>query len=294
MHSLRKETLVTIVGGLILLIAALHFACQYYFPDMVQLQTIFPKFFYLPIILAAFWWGLKGGIPAAAICAAIHLIDLYRKWDPSDPDHLHRILQIVLFFLVGGILGSLVDSERRYKKDKLKAEEMAEEEFYRAITDPLTRCYNRRHFNARFYEFWERAERHGELFSLMMIDLNDFKHINDRYGHVLGDLVLQTTVRTLLNNIRKTDFIFRYGGDEFLLLLPSTKGDFAMNLAKRLRDEISKLSFKAPDRKSFKVDFSIGIIEYHRGFKDQQEMFRRLDEALYKAKKEDQRVALAS
>src|SRR4029450_4441214 len=109
MHGLRKEARIGMVGGLILLIAILHFACQYYFPDLVQLQTIFPKFFYLPIILAAFWWGLKGGMPVAAMAAAIHAIDLPRKWNPAAPDHLHKLLQIGLFFLVGGILGSLVD-----------------------------------------------------------------------------------------------------------------------------------------------------------------------------------------
>ncbi|MFO1463215.1 MAG: GGDEF domain-containing protein [bacterium] len=290
MSHLQRKVL---VGALVVGIGFLHYSCQLYLVEHTKLHNVFLTFFYIPILLSAFWWGLRGGLTTALICASVNLVELLRWWNPDNPTNYNLIAEPILFVVLGTMLGLLVDSERHHKHERKLAEERAQQEFQKAIQDPLTLAYNRRHLDKTLEEFWNMAREGGAPFSLLMIDLNNFKIINDRFGHAIGDRVLQSTVQNVFNNTRKTDMVFRYGGDEFLLLLPMTRGEIALNLANRLREEFSKLTFHGGDRETFKADFSIGVIEYRPDFASLHEMFVKLDEALYRAKKEVGRIALA-
>lgn len=286
----RKLFIAALIAG----IGLLHYSCQLYLVQHTKLHNVFLTFLYVPILLSAFWWGLRGGGIVGLVCAVIDLVELGRWWNPADEYHYNRLAQPILFVFLGLLLGALVDRERRAKHEKRLAEERAQQEFQKAIQDPLTLAYNRRHLDKTLAEFWKMAREGGAPFSLLMIDLNNFKTINDRFGHAVGDRVLQSTVHNVFNNTRKTDMVFRYGGDEFLLLLPMTRGEFALNLANRLREEFSKLTFRGADRETLKADFSIGVIEYKPELQSLQEMLEKLDEALYRAKKETSRISLAS
>lgn len=285
----RKLFIVSLVAG----IGLLHYSCQLYLVEHTKLHNVFLTLFYIPIVLSAVWWGLRGGGIVGLACAAINIVELIRWWNPNDEYHYNRIAQPLLFLFLGLLLGALIDRERRAKHEKKLAEDRAQQEFQKAIQDPLTKAYNRRHQDKTLAEFWKMAREGGAAFSLLMIDLNNFKTINDRFGHAVGDRVLQSTVQNVFNNTRKTDMVFRYGGDEFMILLPMTRGEVALNLANRLREEFSKLTFRGADRETLKADFSIGVIEYRPDFASLPEMLQKLDEALYRAKKEVGRIALA-
>src|SRR5580693_2460796 len=104
-----------------------------------------------------------------------------------------------------------------------------------AATDPLTGLYNRRLFDEYFDKELNRAKRYGQQMSVVILDLHSLKQVNDRYGHLHGDQVLQLAATTLRRTLRASDFAFRIGGDEFALLLPQTEPDQAMTLCRRVR-----------------------------------------------------------
>jgi len=142
-------------------------------------------------------------------------------------------------------------------------------------------------------QFWGMAQQGGTPFSLLLLDIDNFRAINARYGHEIGDRVLQSIVQNIQGNTRKTDMVFRAGADRFLLLLPMTRGEFALTLANRLREEFFKLTFRGPARETFKADFSVGVIEYRKEIGELPSLLQRLEEALIRAKKEVARVSLA-
>ncbi|MCH8506518.1 MAG: GGDEF domain-containing protein [Ectothiorhodospiraceae bacterium] len=107
-----------------------------------------------------------------------------------------------------------------------------------ASKDPLTGVYNRRHLHAVAGHEIQRARRRGSPLSLLMMDLNDFKTINDHFGHAAGDDVLRAVARILLARLRETDVLARYGGDEFVVLLPDTAQDHAATLGRRISEAI--------------------------------------------------------
>ncbi|HCU25050.1 MAG TPA: hypothetical protein DF383_08535 [Deltaproteobacteria bacterium] len=214
-------------------------------------------------------------------------------WSFANPSLAQQIFLACLFTFLGILLGMWITSRRRSKQEKRRSNQEFNSEAERPIRDDLTGAYNRRHLDKILVEFWNLAEPGHAPFSLLMIDLNHFKKINDRHGRNLGDRVLQSVVQNILNNIRKADMVFRYGGDKFLLLLPMTRGEFAMNLANRLREEFGKLTFHVPNHDTFKADFSIGVIEYRTDFSGVGEMLTKLHEALDRAKKELGKIALA-
>ncbi len=289
----KQKARLAVVLGLVAAIGLLHYSCQFYLVQHTQFHIVFHKLFYIPIILAAYWWGLKGGAWIGFSCAAIYVVDVFRWWNPAHANHLSRISEIFLFIGLGILLGTLVDRDRRSKAAKQLAEQRAKAARRTALTDPLTKAYNRRSLDAKLHEFWQAAQQGQRTFSLLMIDLNNFKQINDRFGHPAGDRVLYATVQTLFNNTRKTDLVFRYGGDEFLLILPDTRVAQAMELATRLRQEVAKLSFKGAAKESFSTDFSIGVLEYRPDLADIHAMLSKLDEALYRAKKDEKKITLA-
>jgi len=108
--------------------------------------------------------------------------------------------------------------------------------------DELTAVYNRRYFNEAIAQEIHRARRYGSLLSLLILDLDNFKPINDTLGHLEGDFILRKVGRLLRDNTRQTDFVCRYGGDEFAVILPETKSSEAFTLAERIRKAAARLS----------------------------------------------------
>lgn len=145
--------------------------------------------------------------------------------------------------------------------------------------DYLTGLFNRVALQQHLDEEIRRTERYGGVFSMIMFDLDYFKSINDRYGHDTGDRVLQQVTELTLDEVRDTDIPARWGGEEFMILLPATDGDQAQAMAERIRMRIAAALF--PEAGNITV--SLGIAEVHAG-EPRQDMLIRLDRALYQAK----------
>ena len=163
---------------------------------------------------------------------------------------------------------------------------MATENLKRAaITDSLTALYNRGYFDQVCEREFHRAKRFGLELSCVLTDIDDFKELNDTYGHQAGDLVLVTYARLLKNNIRNIDIAARYGGEEFALLLPNTDYEGGWTVAEKIRHEaeshLSVISGKKPD-----VTASFGVASFGGSHAETPEQFVRCaDAALYLAKK---------
>jgi diguanylate cyclase (GGDEF)-like protein len=153
-----------------------------------------------------------------------------------------------------------------------------------AMTDDLTGLANRRSFFIRGGEEIKRARRYQVPLSLIMLDIDGFKNINDSYGHETGDLVLQRIANTLLKNIRAVDAVARLGGEEFSVLLPSTQSEDAVKLAERLRLAVEAESFEIREQQRMSVTASIGVAAYGDDTPDLDALLRNADAAMYQAK----------
>ncbi len=154
-----------------------------------------------------------------------------------------------------------------------------------AVTDPLTGAFNRRTFLELASKEIARSQRMQTAMSLLMLDLDHFKAINDKHGHPAGDEVLKCVVDALQTCLRREDLLVRYGGEEFSILLPNVSLDQAMLLAERARQTVEKLVINI-NGKSIPVSISLGAAALRRGPEDNiKALVSRADEALYSAKK---------
>jgi len=152
------------------------------------------------------------------------------------------------------------------------------------ITDPLTSAYNKKYFYEMAQKEIENYRRYGRKFSIVFIDIDDFKNINDKYGHLTGDMVLKTLAQKLKNSLRTIDSVYRFGGEEFVLLLHETDSKQALKIAERIREEIAKEEIKLYDGKTIYITISAGISTVTNTVKNIQEMIDKADMAMYKAK----------
>jgi len=156
-------------------------------------------------------------------------------------------------------------------------------------TDPLTGLHNRSHLNARFEQEIERARRHGRPLSLLMIDLDHFKSVNDLFGHPTGDKVLVDFAAIARDTVRSLDCLGRWGGEEFLVICPETDIEQARQLAERLRNNVRNYSFATGRTETI----SVGVASF-KEIDDAQSLTHRADTALYRSKKTGRdRVTLA-
>jgi diguanylate cyclase (GGDEF)-like protein len=163
---------------------------------------------------------------------------------------------------------------------------------YYATRDPLTNLYNQR-------VFWElleyeigRAARHQQRFALLVIDLDNFKSVNDTYGHHVGDQFLQEFATTLRQTLRVEDVVARYGGDEFVAILPELAGDEAYVAAERLVAMASEVLAIAPDGSRAKASVSVGLAIYPEHADNKKDLFLLADNMMYKAKAEGKNRAM--
>ncbi|MGB9867374.1 MAG: diguanylate cyclase [Bacillota bacterium] len=153
-----------------------------------------------------------------------------------------------------------------------------------AITDSLTGVYNRTYFNERIREEVARARRYGHPLGFLMIDIDDFKRINDEFSHMEGDEVLRDVAKHLLACTRQSDILFRYGGDEFLVLLPETDQQYAAGIMQRIEREIAALSERRRKWGKAPVSVSMGFASWKPGTRKWEDALRESDANMYRAK----------
>ena len=157
-----------------------------------------------------------------------------------------------------------------------------EQQRHRALHDPLTELPNREAYKLRSQEEISRWQRYGGKLSLVVIDIDHFKQINDSFGHQTGDRVLKVIGRSIAKRLREVDFFCRYGGEEFVALMPETGGQAALQLMEKIRDSIARASFNYKDQ-PITISISAGVSEIRTGDSLDQ-VFERADQALYAAK----------
>lgn len=150
--------------------------------------------------------------------------------------------------------------------------------------DPLTGLYNRRKFEEFLKVEVERARRSNHSFSLMMLDVDNFKHINDTYGHPVGDLALKELTAILVSRLRRTDVVARLGGDEFAILLPDTSGAQALAVAENVHNALSQAVIRLPVGNA-KLSASVGLVSFPENGTDVEKLNIAMDVAMYKAKR---------
>ena len=159
-----------------------------------------------------------------------------------------------------------------------------EEAERQSLTDGLTSLWNRRQFDLRLDGERQRGERFGETFSVILLDLDQMKAVNDTQGHQAGDALLIEMSHRLISGVREVDLVARYGGDEFALILPSTGLAGAIWLAEKVRIAIADAPFEFDGQHWFDVSASIGVATYPHDGKTSAELVKAADSALYRAK----------
>ena len=153
------------------------------------------------------------------------------------------------------------------------------------MTDPITGLNNVHIFKRSFHALFNIARRYGRIFSIAVIDVNDFKKINDTYGHAVGDSILRNFANTMKKVFRDTDVLIRYGGDEFVVLFPETDEAQATEAVKRLKHAVKDLHVLVEDgQKTIGFSISAGVASYRKGIKRSAELFELADKNMYSNK----------
>lgn len=183
-----------------------------------------------------------------------------------------------------GAIETLQDiTERRRAEEALKA---SEHRYYElSITDSLTGLYNSRHFYSQIEVEMERAQRYQRPLSLLMLDVDNFKHFNDTYGHLEGDRVLSGLAQVIRDCIRLSDSAYRYGGEEFVAILPETDDTEGVRVAERLRSSFADMALTTIAGDVVTMTISIGVSCFRSG-DSAKELIRRADAGTYAAKRQ--------
>ncbi len=215
-----------------------------------------------------------------------HLLKLKETEEIDDLNKLKNEITGELSLVIANnneIHSNILDAQETVKRLQSKMEEVAD----MATIDALTGLYNRRALFSRLTEEYSRARRYGQGFSILLIDIDDFKKVNDEHGHQVGDGILRGLGAFLRQNLRDSDFPSRYGGEEFICLLPSTDLIQASQAGEKIRKQLSssKLSSKKMGM-SLQITVSIGAatLNANEG-EDIDSLIKRADDALYQAKR---------
>ncbi len=212
---------------------------------------------------------------------------------PWDSEDWHLPLVSVIFLLGASyVMGSHQIGLQTVKDARRLA--LLEVE---ASTDPLTTLRNRRYLDRRLVEEHGRARRYGLPLSLLMMDVDHFKRVNDELGHQVGDRVLAALGRLVTSRTRLTDVAARYGGEELLVLATNTGLEGALVLAERLRATVEAFGFveaaDSPSGRPVRCTVSVGVAELSPGMETPESLLRAADQALYRAKREGRNRVVA-
>lgn len=252
---------------------------------------------YAFFILAIPLLGLRIGTVAVllfySIITSLSFIGIH-EWNHGNWDivSFYRFLVSSAFFIGMGYFleSSFVKVGNEVSKIREREKIIIGELENLSRSDQLTGLHNRRYFSERLLEEVERIKRNNTPACLIMLDVDLFKSINDTYGHPSGDLVLQEVSAALRSILRNTDLLARWGGEEFMILLPETNSVNASVLAERMRKAIEEMTIKGVR----KVTASFGVVEYDSSVETIEAALKYLDNALYSAKKQGRnKVVLA-
>jgi len=161
--------------------------------------------------------------------------------------------------------------------------------------DSLTQLYNRRYFFERFDKEVHRASRYSRVLSILMVDVDDFKNYNDNMGHIKGDIALKQIATIMNSSVRGHDVTARFGGEEFIVLLPETDKESAAMVAEKLRAEVEKFPFEGKEKQPKQaLTITIGISSYPEDAMDSFQLINLADKALYEGKKKGGNIVLGN
>ncbi len=209
----------------------------------------------------------------------VGLVDGYREQSGGRARSLHTEVQ------------ELEEKLRRLEGESRHLREVVRQEHHRATHDALTGLPNRQAYEERALLEFGRWRRYGHPFSVLIVDVDRFKAVNDQYGHLAGDKVLRLVAQSLQKAVRETDFMARYGGEEFVVLLPQTALDAALVVAEKLRAEVAASPFHFAGS-PVPITCSVGVSEL-RPQDDWEALIERADQALLRAKREGRNRVLA-
>jgi diguanylate cyclase (GGDEF)-like protein len=206
---------------------------------------------------------------------------------PTQPDLYNEVLALK------AQVARLSDELARRQLERTELNQVIHELTELSLRDPLTGLFNRRGLEERLVEEFARARRYGAPLSLIMIDIDHFKRVNDTHGHAVGDIAIGHVAKLLIKGRRASDISARYGGEELVLLLPHTPLEGAMSLAERLRYQIEQTPYRAGEAQDH-LTASLGVAMYDRAMREPMELLEAADRALYRSKREGRnRVSLA-
>ncbi|MGQ9481016.1 diguanylate cyclase [Chloroflexus sp.] len=254
-------------------------------PDLVLLDIRMPDMDGYEVYRQLKADGETAQIPVIFISALDDVEDKVRAFECGGVDYIAKPFQPLE--VLARVRTHLALAQAR------KALEAANRELQRALTreaelariDWLTGVYNRSHFYELARHEFAIATRYERPLTVCMLDIDHFKQINDRYGHLIGDQVLRAVAQTVAHQIRTADSIGRFGGEEFILLLPNTNLPAALTLAERLRVTIADLQVHT-DRGIITATISVGVAERRPADTTIERLIDRADQALYAAKRQ--------
>jgi len=265
----------TAVAGLFLLRFFYLFDLR---PDQVE-AGVLVRSLILPVFYTFIFLALPGSYALGALVAfylSLVAIGLTRMLPSGDPK---LIVMLVVFYTWNAIIIVVLHFFSRFKEHYVEARMRADQMAYLAFNDYVTGLPNRRGIERILQDEVERARRYGRAPSVVMVDLDHLKRVNDTFGHDVGDRALQEVAQLLAREIRRTDRVGRWGGEEFLIVAPETDRKAAWMLAQRLKETLETHSFDQVGT----ITASYGVASF-RPDDTVQSLIKRADEALYRAK----------
>lgn len=256
-----RTSLLYITLGIILFLGLLDYITGF--------EATFSFFYLIPIFIAAWYLGKGMGYSAAFLSIAVWLVSNYAAGERYTREiirYWNASIRVALFMF---IVLLLEEFKRALYHQRLLAH-----------TDHLTDVPNSREFYFQVEAELVRANRSRRPLTIAYMDVDSFKQINDRFGHMEGDAILRTIAQSVLANIRKTDMVARLGGDEFAVLLPNTDQDGARSIMDRVQNKLAEQMQSTKPQ----ATFSIGVVTFDSPPASVDELLHKADEAMYKVK----------